>query len=103
LGDMVGRLFRKRGRGEGCAIFVRDALTSEPEWRELAFSDMSGHVALGVRFAGISVVTTHLKWEPETTVPEVHRGCMQLEEIFATWPSNGLVVYAGLDGAPDSP
>jgi len=102
LPDSSGRLFRKRGRGEGCAIFVRQALTTEPEWRELAFSDLSGHVALGLTFAGVTVVTTHLKWQPDGTAPESHAGRLQLAEILDAWPSGTRVVCGDFNAGPES-
>jgi endonuclease/exonuclease/phosphatase family metal-dependent hydrolase len=102
LPDSTGRLFKKRGRGEGVAIFVRQALTTEPAWRELVFSDLSGHVALGVTFAGLSVVTTHLKWEPPTTAPGDHRGIVQLSEILDHWKEGARVVCGDFNAEPDS-
>lgn len=97
-----GRLFRKRGRGEGCAIFVRHALTTEPDWKELVFSDRSGHIALGCTFAGISVVNTHLKWEPEGTPAESHRGRVQLAEILDAWTTSSRIVCGDFNAEPES-
>ena len=104
LGDTSGRHFKKRGRGEGCAIFVSKAraASAELEWRELAYSDMSGHVALGVSFAGLTVVTTHLKWEPATTAPAEHRGLLQLTELLDAWPSGARVVCGDFNADPSS-
>lgn len=92
LPESSGRLFRKRGKGEGCAIFIRHAVTTDPSWRELVFSDLSGHIALGVSFGGLTVVNTHLKWEPEGTPAETHRGRVQLMEILQQWPSGTRIV-----------
>jgi endonuclease/exonuclease/phosphatase family metal-dependent hydrolase len=102
LPDMAGRLFRKRGRGEGCAVFVRQPKTTELEWRELVFSDRSGHIALGVTFSGMTVVNTHLKWEPEGTPAEVHRGVAQLREILDAWPSGRRIICGDFNAEPDS-
>jgi endonuclease/exonuclease/phosphatase family metal-dependent hydrolase len=102
LPDSTGRLCRKRGRGEGCAMFVRHALTTEPEWRELAFSDLSGHVALGVSFAGMSVVTTHLKWQPGGDLSETHYGRSQLAELLDAWPTGPRVVCGDFNAEPAS-
>jgi endonuclease/exonuclease/phosphatase family metal-dependent hydrolase len=102
LPDSTGRLFRKRGRGEGCAIFIRQAVTSEPAWREIAFADRSGYIALGVSFAGISVVSTHLKWEPPNTPAETHRGRVQLGEILETWSTGPRIVCGDLNADPAS-
>jgi mRNA deadenylase 3'-5' endonuclease subunit Ccr4 len=104
LGEFVGRHFKKRGRGEGCAIFVAKgrAATEELEWRELVYSDMSGHVALGVSFTGLTVVTTHLKWEPPTIAPADHRGVAQLAELLDAWSSGARVVCGDLNANPSS-
>lgn len=102
LTDSVGRHFRKRGKGEGCAIFVRRAAAAELEWRELVFSDKSGHVALGVSFGGLTIVTTHLKWEPDGTATETHRGRVQLAEIFDAWPTGPRVVCGDFNAEPGS-
>jgi mRNA deadenylase 3'-5' endonuclease subunit Ccr4 len=102
LPDSSGRLFRKRGRGEGCAIFVRRALATDPEWRELVFSDRSGHIALGVTLNGLSIVSTHLKWEPEGTPAETHRGRVQLGEVLDAWPSEPRIVCGDFNAEPDS-
>lgn len=102
LPDSAGRLFRKRGRGEGCAIFVRHALTSEPQWRELVFSDLSGHVALGVTFAGVTIVTTHLKWQPGEVPDEEHSGRRQLADILDAWPTGARVICGDFNAGPTS-
>jgi endonuclease/exonuclease/phosphatase family metal-dependent hydrolase len=102
LPDSTGRLFRKRGRGEGCAIFVRHAVTTDPEWRELVFTDLSGHIALGVTFAGVTVVSTHLKWEPDGTPVETHRGRVQLAEILDHWSGGTRIVCGDFNVEPDS-
>jgi endonuclease/exonuclease/phosphatase family metal-dependent hydrolase len=100
LAEWTGRLLRKTGRGEGCAIFVRSALAAGLEWKELVFADRSGHVALGVTFAGIAVVSTHLKWEPPGTPEETHRGRSQLAEICEAWPSGSRIVCGDFNDSP---
>ena len=102
LPGSTGRLFRKRGRGEGCAVFVRHALTTDPEWRELVFSDRSGHIALGCTFGGMSVVATHLKWEPEGTPAESHRGRVQLAEILDAWTTSSKIICGDFNAEPES-
>lgn len=102
LTEASGRLFKKRGKGEGCAIFVRHALTMDPEWKELVFTDHSTHVALGVTFAGVSVVSTHLKWEPEGTPKEEHRGRIQLGEILEAWPTGARIICGDFNAEPSS-
>jgi len=100
--EATGRHYKKRGKGEGLAIFVRHALTTEPKWKEHAFTDMSGHVALGVTIADLTVVTTHLKWEPDGTLADAHRGRAQLAELIDTWPSGTRVVCGDLNALPGS-
>ena len=102
LPSASGRLFRKRGRGEGCAIFVRRELAADLEWREIVFSDRSGHVALGCTFGGLTVANTHLKWEPEGTPAESHRGRVQLAEVLDAWPSGSRIVCGDFNAEPDS-
>lgn len=100
--EATGRHFRKRGKGEGLALFVRHALATEPTWREHAFSDMSGFVALGATIGDLAVVTTHLKWEPDGTLPEAHRGRAQLAELLDTWPTGARVVCGDFNATPES-
>ncbi len=102
LTESTGRLFKKRGKGEGCAIFVRQAITSDPQWTELVFSDRSSHIALGVTFAGVTVVSTHLKWEPEGTDAASHRGRLQLAELLDVWPSGARIVCGDFNAGPES-
>lgn len=102
LSGSTGRLLRKPGREEGCAIFVRRASGPKPAWGELAFSDGSGHVALAVAFAGVTVVSTHLKWEPPGTAIDAHRGRNQLREILDQWPSAPRVVCGDFNAELDS-
>jgi mRNA deadenylase 3'-5' endonuclease subunit Ccr4 len=102
LKDVTGHHFKKRGKGEGCAIFVRNALTSEPKFKEHAFSDLSGHVALGVSFADVTIITTHLKWAPEGTAADAHPGRSQLKEILEIWPTGIRIVCGDFNASPDS-
>ena len=102
LKDSTGHHFKKRGKGEGCAIFVRHALTQEPKFKEHAFTDLSGHVALGVSFADVTIVTTHLKWAPDGTAPGEHPGRGQLAEVLDTWPTGVRIVCGDFNAVPDS-
>lgn len=100
--ESSGKHFKKRGKGEGLAIFVRHALSTEPKWKEHIFSDLSGHVALGVGVGDVTVVTTHLKWEPDGTLPEAHRGRAQLAELLETWSTGTRIVCGDLNALPSS-
>lgn len=102
LPGFTGRLLAKHGRGEGCALFVRHALTPSPVFEELAFSDRSGHVALAAIGAGYTIVSTHLKWEPDGTGPETHRGRAELAEILDRCPSGSRIVCGDFNAEPDS-
>lgn len=102
LRDSTGYHFKKRGKGEGVAIFVRHALTQEPKFKEHAFKDLSGHVALGVSFADVTIVTSHLKWAPDGTAPSEHPGCGQLSEILDTWSAGVRVVCGDFNAPPNS-
>lgn len=97
-----GRLLVKPGRQEGCAMFVRRDVDPDPAWKAHVFSDRSGHVALGATFAGTSVVTTHLKWEPDGTPADAHRGRGQLAELLDTWPEPSRVVCGDFNAEPGS-
>lgn len=100
--EAAGRHYKKRGKGEGLAIFIRHALSTEPKWKEHAFTDLSSHVALGVTVGDLTVVTTHLKWEPDGTIPEAHRGRAQLAELLDTWPTGTRIVCGDLNAVPSS-
>lgn len=102
LKDSTGHHFKKRGKGEGVAIFVRHALTQEPKFKEHAFSDLSGHVALGVSFADVTIVSSHLKWAPDGTAPGEHPGRGQLAEILDTWSTGTRVVCGDFNAVPTS-
>ncbi len=102
LRDSTGHHFKKRGKGEGVAIFVRHALTQDPKFKEHAFTDLSGHVALGVSFADVTIVTSHLKWAPDGTAPGDHAGRGQLAELLDTWPSGIRIICGDFNAAPSS-
>jgi len=101
----VGRHFKKRGKGEGCAIFVRRSILNgaDPEWKELVFTDHSSHIALGATFHdGVTIVNTHLKWEPEGTPAEEHRGRVQLAEVLDAWASGPRIICGDFNAEPTS-
>lgn len=98
----IGHHYKKRGKGEGVAIFVRTALTPEPKFDEHAFSDMSGHVALAVSFADTTIVTTHLKWAPDGVAAGEHPGLGQLKELLAKWSSGVRVICGDFNAPPNS-
>ena len=102
LGGFTARLLTKPARGEGCALFVSRALAPEPAFEELVFTDGSGHVALAFRNARMTVVCTHLKWEPEGVAIEAHRGRAQLAEILDRWPSGPRIVSGDFNADSDS-
>jgi endonuclease/exonuclease/phosphatase family metal-dependent hydrolase len=98
----TARLLTRRKRDEGCALFVRRTLMPQPDFEEVVFSDRSGHVALVARGADVTVVCTHLKWEPEGTPEEAHRGRAQLAEILDRWTSGPRVVCGDFNAGPES-
>jgi mRNA deadenylase 3'-5' endonuclease subunit Ccr4 len=105
-GTHFGRHFKKRGKGEGCAIFIRKTITNhnEPEWKELVFTDHSSHIALGatLNFIDVTIVCTHLKWEPDGTPKEEHRGRVQLAEVLDAWPSGARIICGDFNAEPTS-
>ena len=98
----TARLLTRRARGEGCALFIRRSLVPQPEFEEMVFRDDSGHVALAARGADVTVVCTHLKWEPDGTPEAAHRGRAQLAEILDRWASGPRVVCGDFNAGPES-
>jgi endonuclease/exonuclease/phosphatase family metal-dependent hydrolase len=101
LFGFTGRLLAKPGRSEGCALFVKHALMPSPVFEELVFGDRSGHIALAAAGAGLTIVSTHLKWEPDGTEPVTHRGRAELVEILNRWPSGSRIVCGDFNAEPD--
>lgn len=84
LDAFEGRLVRKRGKPDGCAIFVRRALGA-PEFRELVYGDGTGHVAAAAVVGGIGIATTHLKWQAADVPVDVRLGRAELAELLDAW------------------
>lgn len=80
----------KPGRDEGVATLFHRDRAAGAAWRELGLSD--GHVALAVQLGAVVVVNTHLRWEPDETPAERHRGRAQLAEILGAWPTGTRVL-----------
>lgn len=92
-----GRLLRKTGgKPDGCAIFAKGRRV---EWREHAYSDGTGHVALAAVAEGIGVATTHLRWDAEGRLAE-----SQLAELLDRWvrPGEAWVVCGDFNAEPGS-
>lgn len=105
LGPDYGGLYeQKRGKPDGCAIFYRRAAFSLSGWEALHFRAVEpgyDHLALlawltSARAPGrkLALVSTHLRWQPDSTPPERHLGRLQLLEILerrdtssSLWPS----------------
>ena len=102
LSGFTGRLLPRRDRTEGCALFVKHALMPSPVFEEIVFSDRSGHVAVAAAAGALTIVSTHLRWEPDGTGPEAHRGRAELAEILDRWPSGSRIVCGDFNAGPDS-
>lgn len=79
------------GKPDGCATFVRRPWTCRA-WRRLAFHDghaakPAGHVALIAELVrdglSLTVVNTHLRWDPPETASEERRGLAQAKQLLS--------------------
>jgi len=104
LGDHEGRFLQKQGRPDGCAIFVRRSL-GVPTFRELVYTDGTGHVALAANVSGIGIATTHLKWQSHEVPPEERLGRRELAELLDAWlrPDEPWIVCGDLNADSSSP
>ena len=104
LDDFEGSLVQKRGKPDGCAIFVRRALGA-PEFRELVYGDGTGHVAVAAVVGGVGIATTHLKWQAAEVPPDVRLGRAELTELLDAWvvPGEPWVVCGDLNADASSP
>jgi mRNA deadenylase 3'-5' endonuclease subunit Ccr4 len=100
------RYLPKRGRRpDGCATFVRGLPVAG--WRELAYGDGSGHVALILEtFAGtekLHVANTHIKWDPPETPYEDRHAVRQLRELMQTLGDGHLILAGDFNVVPQDP
>jgi endonuclease/exonuclease/phosphatase family metal-dependent hydrolase len=93
-----GSFAQKRGKPDGCAIFVRRSL-GEPAFRELVYSDGTGHVAVAAVVGGVGFASTHLKWEAPEVPVELRLGRAELTELLDAWvaPEEPWVVCGDLN------
>ena len=64
----TGHFFRKgRGKPDGCAILVNHS--GPLRWTEHPYEDGSGHGALLLHLPGLTIGTTHLKYDPPESRP----------------------------------
>ena len=73
LDGFEGRFLEKRGKPDGCAIFVRRA-HGVIAFHELVYTDGTGHGAVAAVVDGVGIATTHLKWQPSDVEPEKRLG-----------------------------
>ncbi len=112
----VGEFAMKGGhRPDGCATFFRaERLTllecTRLEYRERLEARPSGHIAQVLRFGigdrVLTIVNTHLRWDPPNTPIERQYGCCQVSELLALLdehpPSLPCVVCGDFNAQPDS-
>jgi mRNA deadenylase 3'-5' endonuclease subunit Ccr4 len=113
--DYEGCYEQKHERPEGCAIFLRKASFELARREVLHFRHIEpgyDHVALIAMLAHTSgrrlaLVSTHLRWQPESTEKERHLGRNQLLEILERraalrqeWPT--WLVCGDLNATSDS-
>lgn len=96
-----GRFFQKgRGKPDGCAILVnpetqkfaqqtRSLLSGKLHWTEHHYQDGSGHGALLLHLPGLTVGTTHLKWDPPSARPGFGMG--QIRELLSLLEGPSLI------------
>ena len=104
LDAFEGRFSQKRGKPDGCAIFVRRSL-GDVTFRELVFRDGTGHVAVAAVVAGIGIASTHLKWQAEDVPLEERLGRAELRELLDAWllPGERWIVCGDLNAETSSP
>ncbi len=106
LDGFEGAYVQKRGKPDGCALFVREAL-GRATFRELAFTDGTGHVALAASLdeLALSVATTHLKWQAPDIPLDERLGLRELVELLDAWvrPPSPWIVCGDLNASNDSP
>jgi len=75
--DRPGRFFQKgTGKPDGCAILTERT----GRWTEHHYQDGSGHGALLLHLPGLTVATTHIKWDPPAARPGF--GVGQIRELL---------------------
>lgn len=83
-----GRFFQKgSGKPDGCAILVNHP--GPLHWSEHHYQDGSGHGALLLHLPGLTVATTHLKWDPPSARPGFGMG--QIQELLSLLQGPSLV------------
>ena len=105
--DFQGLLAQKRGKPDGCALFLRrDAFTLQHH-ETLHYRDVDpgyDHLALLARVQHqhltLTIVSTHLRWQPRSTPPASHQGRLQLMELLdhldhLDQDGNGAALIAG--------
>lgn len=108
LASFAGRWVSKVGKPDGCAIFVRRTL-GPVTFRELAFRDGTGHVAVAATIdegtRTTSIATTHLKWQAHDIPSETRLGRGELLELLDAWVTTGerWIVCGDLNAPTDSP
>ena len=77
--ERSGRFFQKgRNKPDGCAILVNHP--GPVGWTEHFYPDGSGHGALLLHLPGLTIGTTHLKYDPPETRPGFGMG--QIQEML---------------------
>jgi endonuclease/exonuclease/phosphatase family metal-dependent hydrolase len=104
-----------RGKADGCAVFVRRSSGTVTAWQRLDYDDatapglVSGHLAQLATIAwqgrSLTVANTHLKWAPDDTPREQHRGARQLDELVRlvkATRSDGWLICGDFNCSSDS-
>ncbi|MFN8609330.1 MAG: endonuclease/exonuclease/phosphatase family protein [Vulcanimicrobiota bacterium] len=85
---LPGRFFKKSGdRPDGCAILT----DLQGSWSQHHYSDGSGHGLLILNLPGLTVATTHIKWDPPQARPGYGLG--QIQEALGRL--NGPAILCG--------
>lgn len=83
-----GRFFQKgRGKPDGCAILVNH--NGPLRWSEHHYGDGSGHGALLLHLPGLTIGTTHLKYDPPESKPGFGLG--QIQEMLQRLDGPALI------------
>lgn len=89
-GAYVSRFAQKRGKPDGCALFLRRGCFGDASFEELHYRAVDpgyDHLALiaTTRFNAkpVQIVSTHLRWQTRETPLDQHQGRLQMLELLA--------------------
>ena len=91
------RFEQKRGKPDGVAMFAPPDIQLDSV-DSITYSDGSTHVALFATVNGVTIATTHLRWDPPTTAHDQRFAVREITELLAIQPA---VIAGDLNIEPD--